>query len=140
MFDRDFAERWRSLPEFGLTEREPQRCPFAQRYRAWAEELCGPLRAQAGIVAINQAKLHLTDQYFSWRAVVPKAHRDRLTCPDGACLLSQFTEFYEKLLALELALEPPPLSLPPPPKRQRKVKAVPPPAPDIYFADEEEDA
>ena len=118
-FDSSFAARWGNLPDFGLVEREGERCPFAQRYLEWAQALCAPLEQQHGVVAINQAKLRLTDQYFNWRAVVPKAHRDRATCPAGMCLLGQFTDTYEKLLALELALEPPPLSLPPPPKRPR---------------------
>src|SRR5436309_2106609 len=47
--DRAFAERWRTLPDFGPPEGEPKLCPFAERYRDWAQALCAPLKERPGV-------------------------------------------------------------------------------------------
>ncbi len=66
-------------------------------------------------MGINQRMLLLTKQYFEWRTVVPKSHKDRIGERSHVCIFHIFERSYHRLKVLELSLNPALLYLPSPP-------------------------
>src|SRR5687768_7923552 len=118
MGELDFAALMADIPRLEAADpAAAQACSFARQYEQWVGGLVRPLQSTSSPLAVNQAKLLLTDKYFAWRAVVPASHRNRLAPVGHRCIFHVFLETYERLLALELALTPPPLT--PPPAQRR---------------------
>lgn len=94
-------------------------CIYAQQLDEWASALCKSVEDQSrhhapgALVAVNQAKLLLTDKYFDYRSSVPQMHRDRIH-RGHRCILVVFTEAYQRIRIAELSLTPPMLFLPEP--------------------------
>lgn len=120
-----FDKVWREVTEedFTLAEEEEQGCIHARHFGSWADSLCQDEMAAPSHIGINQKMLLLTKKYFEWRAVVPKAHRDRVGERSHICIFHVFERAYHQLMVLELSLTPPMLFLPParnePPARQQ---------------------
>ncbi len=109
--DIDFAALLAGIPKLAIEreESDEQYCQYARQFQLWVGQLVSPLQEARSVVAINQAKVQLTDKYFAWRALVPVAHRGRVGPKGHNCIFHVFTQTYEKLLALELSLVPPAL-------------------------------
>src|SRR5689334_9338957 len=96
-------------------------CSYARHFAAWAQQLCADTETRArqpepaGIIAINQAYVLLLNQYFHYRYVVPKRHRNCVRSTDHICIFAVFESTFQRLKALELALNPPVLYEPEPP-------------------------
>lgn len=120
-----FERIWQQAKEFDFsTEEQSSLCPFAEKFSEWVRELGTKVTRDSSIVTVNQAKIMLIDKYFEWRAVVPKAHRNRIGVSGHHCIFHVFVQTYELLKAVELSLTPPMLFLPPSP-----LPPAPPPSP-----------
>jgi hypothetical protein len=121
----NFFALWNSLEEFDPTHDQPDvpTCLFAQEFSKWATELYTKATSNPSIVAINQAKVLLTDKFFEFRGLVPKAHRRRIGKAGHECIFQVFEKTYLALRWTEIQLTPPKFSeerpspppLPPPP-------------------------
>lgn len=90
-------------------------CLPAQRFAAWAEEICKQAVESKSLVSIAQTKVLLVDKLFEWRSCVPRSHRNRIGEQGHFCIWHVFEAAYLKLRIAELSLTPPMLFLPPPP-------------------------
>ncbi len=105
---------------------QPRYCDYALKFHEWAEKLCASASVAmqqdnvSAAVTVNTCKLLLQDKWHEWRAVAPKAHRNR-TGEGHICLWHCYIEAYRTLRAIELALTPPLLVRPqaPPPRMKR---------------------
>jgi hypothetical protein len=127
----NFEEKDKALwGELRSPQSQPTYCPYAAKFKQWADTLCGTVveatrydNARAA-VALNQCKLLLVDRLFEWRASVPKSHRN-YTGKGHICLLHVFDEAYRTLRTIELSLTPPLLFLPaPPPARLPRTLSI----------------
>jgi hypothetical protein len=127
-----FEALWRLNRDRVPPDPAPNYCPFAEQFAAWAESVCA--RAEAGdLVAIQGAKVRLTDKFWEWRVAVPKRHRSLAGSSRGhVCLFEVFEAAYYRLKVAELALVPPLLVLTAPPTPPR------PQIPALYLGDIED--
>ena len=110
-----FESLWNGSETFELPEEPLNTCPFANKISTWSDELLANCAKEPIIVLVNQMKVLLLDQFFSWRQVVPKSHRNRIGEVGHRCIFHVFEEAYQRLKTIELELTPPLLFLPPPP-------------------------
>ena len=117
MDEQAFDRLWHDATEdkFSLPEAQEDLCTYAQHFGVWAEGLYLEEVERPTHIGVNQKMLLLTKKYFEWRAVAPKAHRDRIGERSHICIFHIFERFFFRLKVLELSLTPPMLFLPPPP-------------------------
>ncbi len=118
MDQETFDNYWRQQQEFQFTKPQVKEdhCIYAQHFAAWADALYQEETQAPTHIGINQKMLLLMKKYFEWRAVVPKAHRDRVGERSHVCIFHIFERMFNRLKVLELSLAPPMLFLPPPPQ------------------------
>lgn len=121
MDEESFDRLWRQYTdvEVVLPREKEDQCIYAKHFALWADAMYQEEAKSPTLVGINQKMLLLTKKYFEWRAVVPKAHRDRVGERSHICIFHIFERTFHGLKVLELALSPPMLFLPP--------NSVPPP-------------
>lgn len=62
----------------------------------------------------NDALLRLSLRWFAIRSSAPQAHKHRLHAPDGApCLHAVYLVWFERILAYQHEIKPPPLAVAP---------------------------
>ena len=111
----EFEKLWNHHEDFGLPEEEgqPNFCPYARRFNAWAEQLCAAALQEASVVAIHRSLVFLVDRYWAWYVLVPTKHRTHTGASSShTCIFHVFQTAYERLKVVELALAPPPLVAP----------------------------
>lgn len=130
-----FSSIWRRQQEAAEEPPPDVRCTYAQRFAAWAEELCRDFLPKRDLVALNQAKLLLVDKYFEWRVYVPKSHRYRMGDNGHTCIFHIFEACYQQIKLTELALSPPKLPELQAPPPAAVLRTEPPPEPPAFLSD-----
>ena len=114
-FEDRFYSFWNRIEGLEVAEPEDDTiCIYALSFQKWIDELAN-LMDHSNAVAVNQAKILLTDKYFDWERLVPQTHRQRLGVHGHTCIYQVFKLAYDKIRILELSIVPPPLYLPPQP-------------------------
>lgn len=119
-FDETFLNAWNSIEGLEIPEESDHTiCVYALSFQKWIDELAKMLE-NLNEVAVNQAKILLTDKYFDWERIVPQSHRQRLGVHGHTCIYQVFKKAYENLRVVELSLTPPPIYNSPQPLPQPK--------------------
>lgn len=122
-----FSSYWNRPHEFEFTfdGTTPVRyCRYGASFATWAEELIQQVTQHPTDVAVNVAKLHLCERYWSWFVSVPRPHQNQIGHRDHhVCIFQVYRDAYFKLHAIGLSLTPlrlvePPLPVSPPPAPQ----------------------
>ena len=106
-------------------------CPEALRLFAFGQRLSERLielpetptqfLVDKAVSQSNDALLKLSLRWFAIRSVAPRAHKNRLRASDGApCIQAVYLGWFERILAYQHEIKPPPLALPPRPPAQPK--------------------
>ena len=128
--DVSFEALW-NQQEFEVPGVTEDLCIYAKHFSDWTAAIILNVEEIGTVIAVNQGVLRVTHQYFEWRTVVPKSHRNRIGELGHTCIFHVFEAAYKKLRIIELSIMPPlithPVPPPPPP-------TPPPPPPPIQIA------
>lgn len=131
-----FSQLYQEDTEPFFTPREDRqltvRCPLAEQFYQWAQEVVREPVTNPTHITINQAMLTITRKYREWRNTVPKTHKNRIGETGHLCIFHVWDECMRALEAAELTLAPPQLYLPQPVKKPRRKKEPEPPKSDPY--------
>ena len=127
--EKSFRALWEQQ-EFEVPDAPDDLCEYAKQFAAWVAQVIADVEKNPSLVAVNHAFLYLVHKYFEWRVVVPRNHRNRMGV-GHTCIFHVFEAGYMKLRVIQLALQPPPLTMtvsaPPAP-------STPPPIPPLQIA------
>lgn len=134
-----FASSWARVP--ALPEPQPVPAPEprfcaaeALRLFAFGQQLFDrliqlpdsptTLQVDKAVSQSNDALLRFSLRWFAIRSTAPQAHKNRLRAADGApCLYAVYLAWFERLLAYQHEIKPPPLAVAPKPPAEKKRKA-----------------
>lgn len=108
-------------------------CPEAWRLFAFGQRLYDrlidppesptPLQVEKALSQSNDALLRLSLRWFAIRSSAPQAHKHRLRAGDGApCLHAVYLAWFERLVAYQQEIKPPPLAVAPRPPSQPRTR------------------
>ena len=129
-YDHHFEKLW-DQQEFEVPGVTDDLCIYAKHFSEWTAGILVNVEEIGTGVAVNQGVLRITHQYFEWRTVVPKSHRNRISELGHTCIFHVFEAAYQKLRIIELSISPPPITYPTPPPAP---PPPPPPPPPIQIA------
>lgn len=106
-------------------------CPEALRLFAFGQQLSDRLiqlpesptsfQVEKAVSQSNDALLRLSLRWFAIRSMAPQAHKHRLRASDSSpCLHAVYLAWFERILAYQHEIKPPPLAVTPKPPAEPK--------------------